>query len=46
MGHGAERLARLLQQMNLNLEMGLLSEFLVGQGSNDLSDVKRREESS
>lgn len=35
-----------LQQMNLNLEVGLLSEFLVGRGSNELSDVKRREEGS
>lgn len=36
----------LVHQMNLNLEFGLLSEFMVGQGSNSLGDVKRREEAS
>lgn len=35
-----------LAQMNLNLEFGLLAEFLVGHGSNSLADVKRREEGS
>jgi len=36
----------LFEQMNLNLEFGLLSEFMVGQGANNLGDVKRREEAS
>lgn len=36
----------LVNQLNLNLEFGLLAEFLVGQGANSLADVKRREEGS
>jgi enoyl-CoA hydratase/carnithine racemase len=36
----------LVNQLNLNLEFGLATEFLVGQGSNLLADVKRREEGS
>jgi enoyl-CoA hydratase/carnithine racemase len=35
-----------LNQMNLNLEFGLLAEFFVGRGATNLSDVKRREEGS
>jgi enoyl-CoA hydratase/carnithine racemase len=36
----------LVNQLNLNLEVGLMAEFLVGKGATSLSDVKRRAEES
>ena len=36
----------LVNQLNLNLELGLMAEFLVGYGSSSLADVKRRQEGS
>ena len=36
----------LVNQLNLNLELGLAAEFLAAQGAKTLSDVKRRSESS
>jgi enoyl-CoA hydratase/carnithine racemase len=36
----------LVNQLNLNLELGLMAEFLVGLGSSSLADVKRRQEGS